>query len=77
MDIEIRGTIKQSDLGIGTWTLVSDANVTYEIMQPADSRLLQEGLKVKVRGKLRSDVMTMAMVGQVLQILDYSILSES
>ncbi len=77
MDIEIRGTIKQADLGMGTWTLVSDSNVTYEIMQPVDSMLLQEGLRVKVKGKLRSDVMTIAMVGEVLQIVEFSILSES
>jgi len=77
MDIEIVGTIKQSDLGIGTWTLVSDTNVTYEIMQPVDSKLLGEGLRVKVRGKLHPDVMTVAMVGEALQIVEFSILSES
>ncbi len=75
MSVEITGVIKQSDIGMGTWTLVSDTNVTYEIMQPVDNRLLREGLRVKVRGNLRPDMMSMAMVGQLLQIVDFSILS--
>jgi predicted transcriptional regulator len=75
MDIEIVGTITQSDLGMGTWTLVSEGNITYEIMQPVDSALLKEGLRVKARGKLRPDVMTMAMVGEVVQVSSFDILN--
>jgi hypothetical protein len=47
MDIEIVGTITQSDLGMGTWTLVSEGNITYEIMQPVDSALLKERIESK------------------------------
>jgi hypothetical protein len=77
MEVEITGTVKQSEVGMGTWTLVSDRNATYEIMQPADRALLQEGLRVKVRGKLRRDIMTMGMVGEVLEIIDFSMLAEA
>jgi len=74
---EFIGTVRQSDLGMRTWTLVSDQNVTYEIMQPVDKNLLQEGLRVKVTAMVRADVMSMAMVGEVIEIVDYSILPTS
>ena len=66
MTITVTGTIERKGFGFGTWALVSD-NKTYELHNPP-SDLQKAGLKVTVQGQVRDDVMTLAMIGQVLQI---------
>jgi hypothetical protein len=66
MSITVTGTIERKGFGFGTWALVSD-NKTYELHNPP-SDLQKSGLKVTVQGQVRDDVMTLAMVGPVLQI---------
>jgi hypothetical protein len=71
MSIQIVGTVEYIDIGTGTWALITDTDEQYEIWQPAPETLLQEGLKVKVTAKVRDDVMTMAAIGDVLEIEDF------
>jgi len=71
MNIQVVGTIEYIDIGTGTWSLVTDTDEQYEIWQPAPEAILQEGLKVKVTAKVRDDVMTMAAIGDVLEIEDF------
>ena len=59
--------------GFGTWALVTDDGTTYELKDPA-AELKQEGIKVEVQGKIREDVMTMAMIGAVLEVESYKLL---
>ncbi|VXD21841.1 conserved hypothetical protein [Planktothrix serta PCC 8927] len=66
MTITVTGTIERKGFGFGTWALVSD-NKTYELHNPP-SDLQKSGLRVTVQGQVRDDVMTLAMVGPVLQI---------
>jgi len=33
MSITVKGTIQRSDMGAGTWALVTDDGVTYEVQQ--------------------------------------------
>ncbi len=73
MNIQVVGTIEYIDIGTGTWALVTDTDEQYEIWQPAPEAILQEGLKVKVNAKVRDDVMTMAAIGDVLEIEDFQI----
>ncbi|MBD2464781.1 hypothetical protein H6G89_27650 [Oscillatoria sp. FACHB-1407] len=68
MSITVEGKVQRSDLGAGTWALVSTTGETYELHQGAPKDLLKDGLKVKVEGKVRDDVMTMAMIGPVLEV---------
>jgi hypothetical protein len=75
MNIQIVGTIEYIDIGTGTWAIVTDTDEQYEIWQPAPEEILQEGLKVKVTAKVRDDVMTMAAIGDVLEIEDFQILA--
>lgn len=71
MSITLSGRVEKSPLGINTWALVADDDQTYEIHQPAPSDLLQEGLSVQVEGSIRQDVMTLAMIGPVLEITHF------
>ncbi len=75
MSITVTGTIQTSDMGPGTWALVTDNGVTYELQKGAPKELLKPGLKVKVQGQVREDIMTLAMIGPVLEVKSFEILS--
>ncbi|NMF58881.1 hypothetical protein [Pseudanabaena yagii] len=73
MTIQITGTIEYIDIGTGTWAIMTVTDEQYEIWQPAPEEILQEGLKVSVTAKVRDDVMTMAAIGDVIEIEDFQI----
>ncbi len=74
MSIQVEGTIERKGFGPGTWALVSNNGETYELRKaPAD--LQQVGLKVKVNGQIREDVMTIAMIGPVLEVDQFEVIS--
>ena len=75
MSITVTGTIQRSNMGIGTWSLVSDEGETYEILKGADKSLLKSGQKVKVKGQVREDIMTTAMIGPVLEVKSFEVIS--
>jgi hypothetical protein len=76
MSITVTGTIERRNLGMGAWALVSDDGVTYEILKGADKELLKAGQKAKVKGQVREDIMTIAMIGPVLEVKSYEVLSD-
>lgn len=70
--IEVIGKVSRSDLGIGTWVLTSNEGKTYELKDiPADLTTIQG--QVKVIGQIRDDVMTLAIIGPVLQVISFEI----
>ena len=69
----VTGKIEKKGFGFGTWALVADDGTTYELKDAADE-LKQEGIKVEIKGKIREDVMTMAMIGAVLEVESYKLL---
>ncbi|MBE9177298.1 hypothetical protein IQ268_01750 [Oculatella sp. LEGE 06141] len=73
MSITVEGKVQHSDMGAGTWALVSGKGETYEIHHDAPDGLLTEGLKVKVKGDIREDVMTTAMIGPVLEVKSFEV----
>ncbi|MBW4561154.1 MAG: hypothetical protein KME32_08320 [Mojavia pulchra JT2-VF2] len=75
MSIKVTGTIQRRDIGIGAWALVTDEGVTYEILKGADSKLLKTGQKAKVTGQVREDIMTTAMIGPVLEVKSFEVIS--
>jgi hypothetical protein len=75
MSITLTGTIQRRDIGTGAWALVTDEGVTYEILRGADKNLLKVGQKAKVTGQVREDVMTVAMIGPVLEVKSFEALS--
>ncbi|BAB75243.1 hypothetical protein ACN23B_17800 [Anabaena sp. FACHB-709] len=76
MSITVTGKIERRNLGTGAWALVSDDGVTYEILRGADKELLKAGQKAKVKGQVREDVMTIAMIGPVLEVKSFEVLSD-
>lgn len=61
------GTIECQPFGPGTWALVTAGGETYELFEPK-AELQVEGLRVKVHGNVRKDVMTLAMIGPVFEV---------
>jgi len=71
--ITVIGGIEHKGFGTGAWALVVEDGTTYELLDcPRDLR--QTGLHVKVQGTLNDDVMTLAMIGKVLNVNSFEIL---
>jgi len=69
--LTIEGTIQRKGMGSGTWALVGNDGTTYEIYQGKPKELLKTGLQVRVQGQVRQDVMTLAMIGPVLEVTGF------
>jgi hypothetical protein len=74
MSITVTGSIERKGFGPGTWALVSEEGETYEL-KDAPSELKKAGQKVKVKGQIREDVMTFAMIGPVLEVESFDVVS--
>ncbi|NES87676.1 MAG: hypothetical protein F6K10_43690 [Moorea sp. SIO2B7] len=72
MSINVTGRIEKKGFGFGTWALVTEGGETYELKDPPQE-LCQSGLKVNVEGQIREDVMTLAMIGPVLEVQSYEV----
>lgn len=75
MSINVTGTIERKDIGTGAWALVADDGTTYEIHKGASKDLLKSGQKVTVVGQVKEDVMTFAMIGPVLEVQSFDVIS--
>jgi hypothetical protein len=75
MSKKVTGTIERKGLGPGTWALVSDKGDTYELYQGGPKDLHKSGLKVKVDGEVRDDVMSFAMIGPILEVKSFEVIS--
>ncbi|MEB3338448.1 MAG: hypothetical protein VKJ46_13355 [Leptolyngbyaceae bacterium] len=74
MSLTIQGTIERKGFGPGTWALTSEDGKSYELHK-APEPLRKAGLRVKVDGQIREDVMTFAMIGPVLEVDRFEVLS--
>ncbi|MDJ1181422.1 hypothetical protein PJF56_21385 [Roseofilum sp. BLCC_M91] len=72
MSLTVNGVIEHKPLGPGTWALVAE-DVTYELKDAPDE-IKQSGLQVQVEGTIREDVMTLAMIGPVLEVHSFEVL---
>jgi hypothetical protein len=73
MSIHVEGTVERKMLGMGAWALVSSDGKTYELHK-APKDLHKSGLKVKVEGEIRNDVMSTAMIGPILEVKNFEVL---
>jgi hypothetical protein len=73
MSIQVEGTIERKGFGTGTWALVTAEGETYELHK-APSDLQKAGTKAKINGQIRDDVMTIAMIGPVLEVERFELL---
>ena len=65
--VTIEGVVTRSRIGVGAWTIVGMGR-TVQIFRNKPEDILQEGLKVRATGKIRTDILTAAMVGPVFEI---------
>jgi len=70
MSVSVTGRVKRIEIGTGTWALIADNGQTYELMEPP-AELTQTKAKVTVIGQIRADVMSLAMIGPVLQVTSF------
>lgn len=70
----IEGTIHRSGISTTIWTLVTREGTSYEILPNAPQHLLQSGMRVRVRGQIRNNVMTTAMSGSALEVKSFELL---
>lgn len=69
------GTIAWKDIGVGTFALIDQAGLTYELKDPPPE-LCQDGFKVRVTGRIRDDVMTLAAIGPVFEVESFEAIAE-
>jgi hypothetical protein len=74
MSLTVEGKIERSAMAMGTWALVTAEGSTYEIHKGAPKELLQPGLQVRAKGQVREDVMTIAMIGPVLEVKSFEVI---
>jgi hypothetical protein len=75
MTITATGTIERRNIGLGAWAFVTDDGVTYEIPKSTDKSLLKSGQKAKVIGNVRKDLMTISMIGSVLEVDSFEVIT--
>ncbi|MBR8828372.1 MAG: hypothetical protein DSM107014_10825 [Gomphosphaeria aponina SAG 52.96 = DSM 107014] len=73
MSINVTGKLEKKGFGLGTWALVTPGGETYELKDPP-SELCQAQGTVKVEGQIRDDVMTLAMIGPVLEVKSFQLI---
>jgi hypothetical protein len=74
MTITVLGKTEKKGFGFGVWALVSEEGKTYELQNPPPE-LCQAHAKVRIEGTIQEGVMTLAMIGPVLAIASYKIVS--
>ncbi|NEP00604.1 MAG: hypothetical protein F6K58_18420 [Symploca sp. SIO2E9] len=73
MSFSVTGVIERQEFGAAVWALVTETGETYEL-KDAPAELQYSQLKVKVEGEIREDIMTIAMIGPVLEVKSFEIL---
>ena len=73
MSITVTGKLERSEIGVGTWALITESGDTYELLDPPDELLVPQA-KVTIQGKVREDIMTISMIGPVLEIESFKML---
>ncbi len=67
-EVTLTGTVEFVDLEGGCRVLRAEGNKTYEI-KGGDPGILKAGARVTVRGKIRTDLMTICQMGPVLEVI--------
>lgn len=72
--MQIKGKIERKGFGMGVWALVSEEGQTYELWNPP-SDLCHPLETVLIQGTVQEEIMTIAMIGPVLKVNHFTILS--
>ena len=72
--MQVTGKIEKKGFGFSTWALVAEDGTIYELKDPPQE-LRQAIAKVQIEGQINEEVMTIAMIGPVLEVESFQILS--
>lgn len=72
--ITTTGKIERRNIGLGAWAFVTEDGTTYEIPKSTDKNLLKSGQTAQITGQVREDIMTIAMIGPVLEVKSFEII---
>jgi len=64
------GKLEYKSVGLGAWVLITSEGKTYQLYKPP-AELLKVQDKVKIVGKIRNDVMTVSMLGPILEVISF------
>jgi hypothetical protein len=72
--VQLEGTIERKGFGTGAWALVTAAGETYELHKPP-SALQTAGVRTKISGRIRDDIMSIAMIGPILEVQQFEVIA--
>jgi hypothetical protein len=68
------GKIEYVSMGTGAWALVTDDGITYEIYNGEPIAIQQDGATVTLEGVIRNDVMSLAAIGPIVEVMSFELL---
>ncbi|NJL82778.1 MAG: hypothetical protein HC890_07170 [Chloroflexaceae bacterium] len=74
MSITVTGRIEYQNLGAGAWAIAAEDGQIYELKEAPES-LRQARGQVKVKGHIREDALSFAMIGPILEVESFEVLS--
>jgi hypothetical protein len=72
--ISLTGKIEYVPMGTGAWALAAEDGVTYELYNGEPIALQQEGATVTIEAIIRDDVMSMAAIGPIVEVMSFELL---
>jgi hypothetical protein len=69
-EIDVRGTVRWSDLEGGFWAIVGDDGKTYDPRDGVPEGFRQDGLRVRLRAREVKDAVSIRMVGPIVEIVE-------
>lgn len=67
--VEVTGTVRHYAFEGGFWAVRGDDGKTYDPLGGLPPSFQREGLRVRLKGKLRTDVGSVHMVGPVVEVV--------
>lgn len=68
------GKIEYVPMGTGAWALVTDDGITYEIYNGEPIAIQQDGATVTIEAIIRDDVMSLAAIGPIVEVMSFELL---
>ena len=70
MTVTLIGKLEYKSVELGCWVLVTSEGKIYQLYRPTAELLKIEG-QVKIIGKIREDIVTLSMLGTILEVTDF------
>ncbi len=74
MNVTLIGKLEHKAIGLGSWVLITSEGTTYELKN-SPAELLKVKGKVKITGKTRDDLMSLSMLGTILEVKSFEVVN--